>query len=355
MLRVWIVCFMLLLNFGEHVHCQDLYFRHYEVENGLSYNSVIAVLQDKYGFVWFGTSDGLNRFDGSSVQVFKHVEEDTCSISGSSVYCLCEDKTGNLIVGTGKGLCIYRPFKNSFIQIKEIPSKVIRSICVDKDNLLWLIVENELYSYRMETKQFRKISIKEMDAVTAIAQNKEGGVWIGSANGRVGLIKNGRYMFSHIKTTVGNSIETILNYAPGRLIVGTSKEGCLLYETTTLQQKQILVHGYLHSELFVRGIQQLSDSTFFISTETGLFSYNLSSGTYKHFTKDISNPFSLSDNSLYGLCKDREGGIWIGSYFGGVNYLPNQNVVFHKYFATILANSLGGNAIREIVKDNIGI
>ncbi|WP_447640372.1 MULTISPECIES: ligand-binding sensor domain-containing protein [Chitinophagaceae] len=355
MLRVWIACFVLLLNIGRSVHCQNLYFRHYQVENGLSNNSVITVLQDRYGFVWFGTSDGLNRFDGNSVQVFRHIEEDTSSISGSSVYCLCEDKTGHLFVGTGKGLCVYRPFENSFARIKEVPSMPIRSMCVDKNNQLWLIVENELYSYRIATREFRKIPLTGMKVVTSIAENKEDGVWVGSADGNMGLLKNGKLVLCPITTTTQNSIETILNYAPGRVMVGTSKEGCLLYDVATKQQKCILNAGISQPELFVRGILQLSDSTFFVSTETGLYLYNLLRNTFQHFTKDVSNPFSLTDNALYGLCKDREGGIWIGSYFGGVNYLPNQRIVFQKYFPTALPNALGGSAIREIVKDNSGM
>lgn len=355
MLRVGVACFVLLFNIGRQVHCQNLYFRHYQVENGLSNNSVITVLQDRYGFVWFGTSDGLDRFDGSSVQVFKHSEEDTSSINGSSVYCLCEDKMGNLFVGTEQGLCVYRPFKNSFIRIKEIPSKAIRSMCVDTDSLLWLIVENELYCYKIATKQLHKIAIVGINTVTAIATNKDGGVWVGSADGKVGLFKNGQFTYCQIRTASQNSIETILNYAPGHLMVGTSKEGCLLYETTTQQQKHILSQGSLQSELFVRGILQMSDSVFLISTEKGLYLYNIWSNAFQHYTKDISNPFSLSDNALYGLCKDREGGIWIGSYFGGVNYLPNQNVVFQKYFPTALPHSLSGNAVREIVKDKRGM
>jgi signal transduction histidine kinase/ligand-binding sensor domain-containing protein/DNA-binding response OmpR family regulator len=97
-----------------------------------------------------------------------------------------------------------------------------------------------------------------------------------------------------------------------------------------------------------------SGDEYWVATESGIFIYNLATGKYVNLRKHYSNPYSISDNAVYSLCADSEGGIWAGTHFGGVNYYPKQYMSFEKLFPKSDENSISGNAVREIRKDHYG-
>ena len=107
--------------------------------------------------------------------------------------------------------------------------------------------------------------------------------------------------------------------------------------------------------VFCRELLVASDNELWIGAESGLYIYNLRMGKYVHLRSSINDPYSLSDNAIYSLCKDREGGIWIGSYFGGVNYYPRFYTYFEKYYPKGTDNGLHGKRVREFCQDNQGI
>ena len=108
---------LLLILAPFRVNGQSYYFTHYQVENGLSNNAVICSLQDRQGFLWFGTKDGLNRFDGYSFKVFRNDADDPKSIGSNFIYCLHEDPKGGLWVGCDRGLFRYEAATESFRRI----------------------------------------------------------------------------------------------------------------------------------------------------------------------------------------------------------------------------------------------
>ena len=116
---------------------QSYYFRHYQVENGLSNNATICSLQDKKGFLWFGTKDGLNRFDGYSFKIFRNLPNDSGSIGSNFIHCLYEDPTGILWAGTENGLYQFNEATESFLQPKGTTNIPIRDIRMDGKGDLW--------------------------------------------------------------------------------------------------------------------------------------------------------------------------------------------------------------------------
>ena len=106
--------------------------------------------------------------------------------------------------------------------------------------------------------------------------------------------------------------------------------------------------------LFVRHILQYSPDELWIGTESGIVVYNIRTRRYQHLKSSPYDPYSLSDNAVYSLCKDREGGLWIGSFFGGINYLPQRNSDFEKYYHTDDPHSLRGRRVREICPGSDG-
>src|SRR4029078_5670074 len=108
----------ILFFFASKVAGQSYYFRHYQVENGLSNNAVICCLQDKKGFLWFGTKDGLNRFDGYSFKTFRNDPDHSGRIGGNFIHSLYEDHNGIIWIGTEKGLYQYDATTESFSLLK---------------------------------------------------------------------------------------------------------------------------------------------------------------------------------------------------------------------------------------------
>ena len=143
-------CLLLLLYFLilSPVKAQTpFYFKHYEVEHGLSNNTVLCSVQDKKGFMWFGTIDGLNRFDGYTFKTFRNNPSNKKSIGNNSIFHLYADNDGNLWAGTSKGLFKYDPIEESFTLIPFTENKWVHSINEDAKGNIWLILDNTLSSY----------------------------------------------------------------------------------------------------------------------------------------------------------------------------------------------------------------
>lgn len=345
---LFFLCFQIIVA----CFCQPYYFRHYEVEDGLSNNTVISILQDKYGFMWFGTSDGLNKYDGASFKIYRNTGQ-AKSIGSNSIYCLREDKEGTLWIGTEKGLYAYNRRKDNFDLLNNVPKENIRDICIGANNTICFIAGGQLFFYNIHSKKLSKKILPGISDVISLHKNtEEEGLWLGTSSGKIALLKNNHIRLYNVSEKKLNSIEAIAGFQNNLLLIGTSAEGLKIFNTATRQIFTAIAKKNTGRDVFVRGILQNSDSSFFISTENGLYHYNILKNNFERIAKELSNPYSLSDNALYGLCKDKEGGTWIGSYFGGINYLPKGSVFFEKYFPGNLKHSLSGRAIREIVKDS---
>ncbi|RYE12114.1 MAG: hypothetical protein EOP51_32140 [Sphingobacteriales bacterium] len=158
---------------------QDYSFKHYKAENGLSYNSVFCSLQDSKGFMWFGTLDGLNRFDGYNFKVFRNIPSNYKSIGNNVISALHEDKKGNIWVGTHNGLYCYNPITEDFVLVMPTYSKWIGSITSDNSGNLWLISGGNLCRYNHISKNFTVLVPTEVQTATLIT-NRDGEIWFGS-------------------------------------------------------------------------------------------------------------------------------------------------------------------------------
>ena len=158
---VWGIALMSVVN--THAS-ENLIFEHFNMENGLSQNTINSIIQDDYGFMWFGTKDGLNRFDGLTFKVYRHIPNDLTSLGSSYILSLCKDTDGVLWVGTDVGLYAYDTTNDNFHPLsdkaadgKSITERV-NDINVDKNGDIWLTAgpqgvfkyskaENRLYHY----------------------------------------------------------------------------------------------------------------------------------------------------------------------------------------------------------------
>ncbi|RYY31946.1 MAG: hybrid sensor histidine kinase/response regulator, partial [Sphingobacteriaceae bacterium] len=131
---------ILFLCFAQvSLKAQSYYFTHYQVESGLSNNAVICSIIDKKGFMWFGTKDGLNRFDGYTFKIFRTDTADKGSIGNNFIFSLYEDNDGLLWVGTERGLYTYNYTTEKFTFLKNTSTNSIRGMVKDRCNNLWFI------------------------------------------------------------------------------------------------------------------------------------------------------------------------------------------------------------------------
>ncbi|UKI45701.1 MAG: hypothetical protein L6V92_09210 [Phocaeicola vulgatus] len=164
----------------------NLLFHHYQVENGLSNNMVTACVQDKDGYIWIGTRDGLNRFDGYNFKGFRQ-DSDSHSLGSNWISCLACDSTGNLWVGTLSGLYEYIPENESFKHIPFTTNKSITDFKFDKQNNLWLLLDGNLIKYNKATSEFKTFTHHGGQAYTSFCITDNNQIWIGDMQGDISL------------------------------------------------------------------------------------------------------------------------------------------------------------------------
>jgi ligand-binding sensor domain-containing protein/signal transduction histidine kinase len=351
--------FFLLLS-ATVIQAQPYYFKHYQVENALSNNSVFCSTQDHHGFMWMGTKDGLNRFDGYSFKTYRHDPANPRSLGNDKIHSLISDRPASLWVGTDQGLYHYNAVSEIFTLVKETKSMGIGLISLDHKGNLWMLSSGKVYTYNPVQKKFFQVQLNKSFVPTYIYCRPNGEILIGSPTGYLGRYNEVSQAFDLMNLVAQNKtieigwISAIEETNDQQLIIGTINQGIKLFDLKTKVLKNLIVMNKDKTHIFVRAIKKLNDREFWIGTESGLYIYNHQTKKLVHLQKQNSNPYSLSDNAIYSLCRDTEGGMWAGTYFGGMNYYAPQSSIFTKYFPGQQKNSISGNDIREICKDKNG-
>lgn len=337
---------------------QQYYFRHYQVEDGLSHNTVFCVLQDQKGFLWMGTKDGLNRFDGNIFKVFRNDEQDSTTIGEGYIYSLHEDTFGQMWVGTSSGIYKYIAETESFKLVRQTKGQGIGTMGNDARGDIWYISGGSLYQYiPVRDTLLNHGTAGAPDYVTAMRFMNDGSLWIGTYSGLVmqyGHSGRSFYVFGHSPASSSRIINRLEDAGNGRMLVGTTNQGLKLLHTDKGTYEDILSYKTDNIPIYIRHIHQTAENEYWIATESGIYIYNLAKRQYINLRKQYNNPYSLSDNAVYFLERDKEGGVWAGTYFGGINYYPPQYTYFEKYFPDNSNRSISGNAVREICEDQYG-
>lgn len=357
-IAIRLLCLLLVLH--QSLTAQPYYFRRYQVENGLSHNSVICALQDKRGFMWFGTKDGLNRFDGYSFKTFRKDAADSNSIGNNFIQSLFQDKEGTMYVGTDKGLYQYIDKTEEFKLLPSTKEHSVFKLTGDTNNNLWFISGFAVCKYSLDTKRLVYFDHPTYFIASALCATADGNVWVGTADGELKKYQPATRSFSSIPLFKNAAaikykyIETILQTSNGELLAGTNNAGIKLIDPVKETYTDLPLPLKSETNFYVKRILQVSPNEFWLGTASGIYIYNIKTGKGTQLEKNHNNPFSLSDNAVETMCSDKEGGIWVGTYFGGLNYFPKQVTAFTKYFPAKGEPSLTGNVVREIKQDKQG-
>ena len=350
----------ILIGIQQIVLAQSYNFRHYQVESGLSYNSVICSLQDKNGFMWFGTKNGLNRFDGYRFKIYRNDPEQPGSLGHNFIHSLLEDEKGQLWIGTLKGLYLYDQTKDTFRLIAGTGAKDINSLKTDRRGKIWFIAGGILQCYEQKTGKLTGFENILPEQATSVTISHGGDIWVSTALGFLQHYQpgSGRFepynVFSRSGPALSRWIEKIEDTGDGQLFIGTSNQGIKLFNLRSHDYQDVPISNPDRTIIYARDFLKTATDEYWIATESGIFIYNRKSNKYTHLRNKTNDSYSLSDNAVYTLTKDKEGGIWCGTYFGGLSYYQQPYTSFDKFYPKAGENSLQGNAVREIVKDGKG-
>lgn len=346
----------------------DYYFTHINGDDGLSHNNVKSIVQDSWGFMWFGTRNKLNRYDGISIKVFD-VMDPVSKRTNNNIGALLEDSDRKLWVGTDKGVFIYDPIteKFRFFGLKTINgteiSDWVSDIRMDRDKNVWIVVPNQgVFLYQATDKKLRlfqlgnhKLPSHGNAECMFIEQN--GSVWIGTNGAGVYLYNKYQKKFEqYLGDSGGNSLKglniyTICDYGD-ELIIGVHESKLL-----KLHKRRNTLSEFKYAQdinyKIIRCLVTINEKIW-VGTQFGLYIIDEKAGTFKHLQEVLTNPHSLSDNVVEKIYQDKEGGVWIGSNFGGLSYLPNEGMTFEKYTATLEPGTISSKRISAIKEDGNG-
>jgi len=348
----------LLLICSTTSRAQSYFFRNYTVESGLSNNTVYCSIQDSSGFLWFGTKDGVNRFDGYHFKVF-NMNDDGHTLETNLIGCLMVDKKNRLWVGCQKGLYTFDRQKERMVRFLETFPE-INAIQMDKYGQLWFISRLTVCRYNFNTKKIRIFLTSTFFEASSLCLSEEGDIWACTPNGFLHRFDEATEtfksfsLFSHSPKASAYAVIKIYPAGKGAIFAGTTNQGLKRFDIATSTYTDLLTLNPDKTTVYVRDIKKYSDNEFWLATESGIFIFNTRTKQFTNLKKKLLDPYSLSDNAVYTLCKDMEGGMWAGTYFGGINYYSKQYAVFQKYFPDNSANALGGSVVREICNDRLG-
>jgi ligand-binding sensor domain-containing protein/signal transduction histidine kinase len=346
-----------LLTTAVCLYAQPYYFKHYQVENGLSNNTVFCSVQDNKGFMWFGTKDGLNRFDGYTFKTYRHDPATRKSIGNDLIYSLHSDHKARLWIGTNKGIHQYHPVNDSFSVLNYTAKMSIHQVESDQQGNLWFIADSRLYRYNLQKNSLYAFKDKAAFDANTIYIAADHSIWICTTKGTIEKYDpvsgkfSSHYVLNRNEGGYLGVIAGIRETADGKMIIGTNTQGIKLYDPKSRILKDLITLNKDKTHIFVRNLIKQGADKFWAGTESGIYIYDHHTGKITHLSKQYDNWYTLSDNAIYSLCRDREGGIWACTYFGGVNYYSGQHSIFSKYFPMQSANSISGSAVREIKKD----
>ncbi|MGA2406088.1 MAG: two-component regulator propeller domain-containing protein [Bacteroidales bacterium] len=358
-----LIIFLFIFFWSFSLNAKQFYFRHYRNEDGLSNNTVMVSIQDRRGFIWFGTKEGLNRFDGYQFKTYLNNPNNPNSLINNIIISLCEDKDGIIWIGTINGICYFNPDNDYFGTIQNEDIKItglILDIKNDFSNNIWITTRQGVYRYNKLENNIFFYSATDYFQPGSICVTLSGDIWIASSNGNI--YKYDPRTNSYIKYKVLNDNELlsstqlvkIVETEDNELLVSTDNAGLRQFNPSTGKVVTLFDKDNEGKDIIILAILKKSENEYWIGSESGIHIFDLKEGFRGTIQKSTTNPFSITNNSIRSIIKDREGGIWIGTFYGGINYLPQDNKPFEKFYPTSLPGSLTGNVVREICVDSYG-
>jgi ligand-binding sensor domain-containing protein/signal transduction histidine kinase/DNA-binding response OmpR family regulator len=365
----FIVVIMLMCSFFLCGEAADYHFIHYNKENsGLSYNGIRVMKQDSRGFVWVGTHKGLCRYDGKR---FKNYDRNDFKVDSDFITALEEDGNGNIWIGTDKGIVIYDYASDSFrtfadlFGVKDFNDRIF-SIKPDSKGNMWIGSRSSgLFKCDLGKKTARRVPVLDESGRPVVnfyrmTFDKNDRLWIAvycdniyfldsTSNAIVKLRISGSPDFFHSDDVEGVAVDS---KSDNVLYVASKKHGLCVVDAKNGTVRSLLT---LSGEHRPTNLETSSGKYLWLSSTEGLFQYDLQTGENRLFRNSPNDRFSLSDNYITTSFVDTKGGLWVGTFNGGVNYYGSFQNNFNKYYMTSDGEPLNGCVVRSFAEDAFGV
>lgn len=347
-------------------------------EQGLSHNAVRCILQDSQGFMWFGTQNGLNRYDGYTFTIYRHRRSDPNSLSSNVITALYQDRAGTLWIGTIAGLDSLAGGTARFDHYPAIGEQV-SEIYEDAAGNLWIGTEGAgLFRYDRAADQFTQYLHTSSDPhslshnnVSSIYEDSAGMLWVGTTHGGLNAFDPVTLTFARYQHTTADPhslsydrVTAIYEDRSGVLWVGTGDDyevevgGLNAFERNTGRFTRYLHdpqdrHSLSHND--VKAIHEDQTGALWIGTDDGLNVLDRTANTFVRYHHDPLDPHSLADGRITAIYEDHNGTLWFGTDASGISKYARVKEKFMRLQPDPLtANSLSGAVIGALYEDRTG-
>jgi two-component sensor histidine kinase/ligand-binding sensor domain-containing protein len=353
--RTFLLCITLFifLNSALLPKEQDIQFTHLTAEDGLSLSGITQILQDQRGFLWFGTYNGLNMFDGYSFKIYLPDPNNPKSISNHYILSMLEDKEGYIWIATLDGLNKFNwrteefvVYKNNPGDLQSLSSNNIISLFEDKSGIIWIGTLNGLNRYDRKKNNFKvfknvsdKLNPDSLNSVTCIKEDYKGNLWLGTWNGLSCTSKEGILIrqYFNLQSDKNNLdyriITTLFEDNNNNLWIGLNGKGVARYNPKTEKwdyYNSVPFNIKSISNNYITVIYQDKSSNIWIGTKNGLNKFNSKENNFERILNDPLKPMSIINNEILSIKEDNTGIIWVGTA-GGVSRFFQPNNRFYYY------------------------
>jgi signal transduction histidine kinase/ligand-binding sensor domain-containing protein/DNA-binding response OmpR family regulator len=358
----------------------NMAFEHIGTRDGLSHSNTICILQDSRGFMWFGTRDGLNKYDGYSFTVYRNDTRDKHSLGGNMIMDIKEDFSGSLWIATwGGGLSRFDIENEQFTQYKHEPdnknsisSDLLNRIAIDHEGIIWIATEGGgLDHFDVKTRTFTNYKHDERDPeslgenfINVLLVDSQQNLWIGTYSKGLDLFdhKSGTFKrFEHdeknIRSISSNEVMSIFEDRDNQLWIGTRGGGLNRLDRASQEFYRCEGKGNVNNNVnnVVVTVNEDDDGDLWVGTENGGLSiFDKSNCSFRNFQHDDIDEASLSNNSVWAICKDSKGGMWVSTFSGDINFWSGDGNKFTHYRHTTSESSLSHNKVLSILEDSEG-
>lgn len=348
-------------------------FAHLTTENGLSINNVTSIVQDKKGFIWVGTTNGLNFYDGYNFRLFFPNDSNANSLTSPYIAYLLEDNHGFIWIATIDGLNKYDRKTNTFYRYKHDPNDShslsnnnVYTIFQDKENNIWVGTINGLNKYNPEKNNFTvtkevtdRLNPHSLNSVLSITEDDNGLLWLSTWNG-IGVInKQGKVVKNYLTDPIDaedfdyRKISSVFNDDKGYLWIGMNGKGLKRYDQKTGTFKDYIA-GSTSSDIsdgYIISFMKDSFGNLWISTRNGLNKYNYDTDSFTAFYTIPLNSSSLISSQVTCVCEDRSGLMWVGTSSGISRFYQSSNPF--KYYQYDETNPLNGLSNGSVISAHV--
>ncbi len=311
-------------------------FDRLSLEQGLSQSAVYRILQDRRGYIWLATEDGLNRYDGIAFKVYRHDAADSASLPASFIWDLDEDANGDLWIATSDGLATWQRTSDRITRVPPLGGEKLRTLRFSaREGALWIGTrESGLYRLELATRQLTRFrhdpaapSSLIDDRIYALHFDREGRLWVGTDAG-LDRLDPGAQGFVHFvadpkspSSLSEGKVRAIVDDESGRLWVGTSTAGVNRLEAdgSFTRFRHDPEDPTSLADDHVRALLEDADGRLWTGTGDGLDLFDPAHETFAHYRADPKQPNGLSDSHVLSLLQDRGGVLWVGTRVGGVH------------------------------------